>query len=59
MMRTTIAQPAPAGMPAGYAILEESPAGTLREGITYVTRSLAEARGWIASAPAEEWDQPR
>jgi hypothetical protein len=34
-------------LPENYAILEDTPPEEMRGGMTYVSRSLAEARGWI------------
>jgi hypothetical protein len=47
----------PSGIPDGYALLEETPAGSCRDDIAYVTRGFAESRGWIAAAPvsSREW----
>jgi hypothetical protein len=42
-------------LPDGYALVEDTPAGELREGVVYVTRGLAEARGWLPEQEGGEW----
>ena len=46
-------------LPEGHAILEDTPGGQLREGVTYVTRSVAKARGWLPDLPERDADAAR
>jgi hypothetical protein len=42
-------------LPAGHELFEATPPGKMREGVIYVTASLAYWRGWLTKAEAQKY----